>query len=220
LSARTKDDLRIAEQIIAEQGSGKTYVTIRTSKGTIRVMLYDETPQHRDNFIRHVESKVYNGVIFHRAIRDFMIQAGDPASRNTMATAVYGAGDAGEPIESEIRPTLFHHYGALAAARKSDEVNPERQSSGSQFYIVTGQVQTDSLLNDYMSRSGTIVPPERAQVYRTIGGTPNLDGAYTIFGRVVGGMKTVEKIAGLPTDYKDRPNQDVFIKSMTVKRKK
>ncbi|MCD8185894.1 MAG: peptidylprolyl isomerase [Rikenellaceae bacterium] len=147
-----------------------------------------------------------------------MIQAGDPTSKNTMMTAVYGGTNAGEPVPAEIRPELFHHRGALAAARAGDDVNPERESSGSQFYIVTGQIQTDSLLQA-RSQNGAALSTKREAVCRTLGGTPHLDGAYTVFGRVTRGMKTVEKIHQVPTDYKDRPRRDIFIKSVTVKRR-
>ncbi|MDL2230404.1 peptidylprolyl isomerase [Alistipes sp. OttesenSCG-928-L06] len=223
LSAKTKgpdkSEVKTAEKVIASYGTGNTQVTIKTSAGTIRVVLYDETPLHRDNFIQHAMDKTYNGVIFHRVIKDFMIQAGDPTSKNTMMTATYGATNAGAPVPAEIRSDLFHHRGALAAARAADDVNPEHESSGSQFYIVTGEVQTDSMLNARAERGGSILPMDRVQVYKTIGGTPHLDGGYTIFGRVTKGMKVVERINEVPTDYKDRPRKDIFIKSMTVRRR-
>ena len=217
LAAKTKDDVKIAEQLVAAQGEGKTQVTIYTSEGPIEILLYDATPLHRDNFLKHIQSGTYAGVIFHRVIRDFMIQAGDPTSRNTMATAMYGAQSAGDPVEAEIRPEFFHHAGALAAARKADAENPERASSGSQFYVVTGAVQSDSILSARMRQTGAIIPPDRAQVYKTLGGAPELDGAYTVFGRVTDGMKTVRKIAALPTDYNDRPRKDVFIERIKIK---
>ena len=223
LSAKKKgpsaSEIKAAENTIKASGHGKTQVTIRTSAGKIVVMLYDETPLHRDNFVRLAESNTYNGIIFHRVIKNFMIQAGDPTSRNTMATASYGSHSAGEAVPAEIRGEMFHHAGALAAARAGDEVNPERESSGSQFYIVVGEPQTDSTLEARMQQAGTIIPMERVQVYKTVGGTPHLDGAYTVFGRVTQGMKIVEKINNYPTDRADRPRRDIFIKSMTVKRK-
>ena len=223
LSAKKKGpsaaEIKTAERTVNAYGTGNTRVVIKTSVGRIEVMLYDETPLHRDNFVRLAESSAYNGIIFHRVIQNFMIQAGDPASKNTMATAVYGRNNIGEPIPAEIRGELFHHYGALAAARSSDDVNPERESSGSQFYIVVGEPMTDSVLNARMQRSGAIIPMERAQVYKTIGGTPHLDGSYTVFGRVTKGMKIVEKINAVATDGRDRPRRDIFIKSTTVKRK-
>ena len=226
LSAKTKEpkgpaksELKAAEKVISGYGTGRSRVTIKTSAGTIEVMLYDETPQHRDNFIRLAEQNAYNGILFHRVIRNFMVQAGDPTSKNSMATAVYGSNSIGEQIPAEIRGELFHHRGALAAARSGDEVNPQRESSGSQFYIVTGQVQTDSMLNARMTQTGAIIPPERAEVYKTVGGTPHLDGAYTVFGRVTKGMKTVERISRVSTDSKDRPRRDIFIKNTRVRRR-
>lgn len=221
LSAKPKNPFKKEhkeqQQIINRSGTGSTKVTIKTSEGTIRVLLYDETPLHRDNFVKLALNKTYNGVIFHRVIKDFMIQAGDPTSKNTMATAIYGGNSAGEPIPAEIRGELFHHNGALAAARTGDDVNPERESSGSQFYIVVGAIQTDSALNAIMEKSGSIIPMDRREVYQTLGGTPHLDGAYTVFGRVTKGMKTVEKINRVDTDYKDRPRKDVYIKEVRVK---
>ncbi|MDR0954052.1 MAG: peptidylprolyl isomerase [Rikenellaceae bacterium] len=222
--AKTKEgpspaEEKAAEAVIRASGTGETRVVISTSMGKIEVMLYDQTPLHRDNFVRLAEDKSYNGVLFHRVIEDFMIQAGDPTSKMSLYTAVYGATSAGDPIPAEIRGDLFHHRGALAAARMPDEVNPERESSGSQFYIVTGQIQTDSLLSAKMQQMGVIIPPERAEVYKTIGGTPELDGAYTVFGRVIKGQKVVDKIAALSTDYRDRPRRDVYIKQMKVRHK-
>lgn len=182
----------------------------------MEVMLYDETPLHRDNFTRLVQENAYTGVLFHRVIKDFMIQAGDPSSKNALATATYGAISEGDEIAAEIREAHFHHRGALAAARAADEHNPERMSSGSQFYIVEGVVQSDSTLMA-MQEDSPELSDARCEVYKTLGGTPHLDGGYTIFGRVVKGMRTVDKIAAIPTDYNNRPRRDVYIKSMTVK---
>jgi cyclophilin family peptidyl-prolyl cis-trans isomerase len=195
-------------------------VVIRTSAGVIEVLLYDETPGHRDNFLRLVEAGEYDGMLFHRVIPGFMIQSGDPNSRYAMATSVYGGGSVGEPIAPEIRPSLFHHRGALAAARAADEVNPERLSSGSQFYIVQGRIQSDSTLDAVAGRRGWDLPPTYRTVYRAVGGAPDLDGAYTVFGRVVRGMRIVDRIASRPTDYADRPRRDIYIRSMTIRKKK
>ena len=218
--APSADELKAAERTIARAGSGNTRVTIRTSMGTIEVMLYDETPLHRDNFIRHVEDATYTGVLFHRVVENFMIQAGDPTSRMTLYTTVYGSNDAGERVPAEIRGEFFHHRGALAAARQDDTVNPRRESSGSQFYIVTGAVQNDSTLNIHMEMTNNIIPIERAQVYKTLGGAPHLDGGYTVFGRVTRGMRVVEKIGRQPTDSRDRPRRDIYIKEVTIRKTK
>lgn len=223
LSAKTKEgpsreERKSAEATIAASGGGNTRVVIQTSMGRIVVMLYDETPLHRDNFLLHVEQGTYTGVLFHRVIEDFMIQAGDPNSKISLYTAMYGSGNAGDPVPAEIRGDLFHHRGALAAARAADEVNPQRESSGSQFYIVTGAVQSDSTLNARMEQSGNIISFERAQVYKTLGGAPHLDGGYTVFGRVTRGMNVVEKIARQTTDYRDRPRRDIYIREVRVRR--
>lgn len=221
LWAKTKEgpsanELKAAEAVVRNSGSGNTRVTIKTSMGKIEVMLYDETPLHRDNFIRHVENGTYTGVLFHRVINGFMIQAGDPTSKMSLYTAVYGANDAGDPVPAEIRGNLFHHTGALAAAREGDDTNPERKSSGSQFYIVSRQVQTDSTLNARMEQMGVIIPPERAEVYKTLGGAPHLDGGYTVFGRVTKGQKVVDRINRAATDSRDRPRRDIYIKEARV----
>jgi len=205
-----------AERIVSGQGGGDTRVVIRTSVGTIEVVLYDETPAHRDNFIRLAGEGKYDGILFHRVIPGFMIQTGDPASLYAMATAIYGTGSIGAGLAPEIRPSLFHHRGALAAARASDETNPGRLSSGSQFYIVQGTIASDSTLDAAARARGWTMPEAHRTVYRGLGGAPHLDGAYTVFGRVVRGMNVVDRIASRPVDYADRPRQDIYIRSMTV----
>lgn len=193
-------------------------VQFLTNKGRIRVVLYNETPQHRDNFLRLVREGYYDGVLFHRVINRFMIQTGDSATRNLQE---------GEPIPdlpeaykvpAEIKyPQLFHKRGALAAAREGDNVNPERASSMSQFYIVYGRIFSDAKLDRVQERvskatNGTVVfTPEIRNVYKTIGGTPHLDGQYTVFGEVIEGMDVVEDIEFVKTDSTDRPIEDVRI---------
>lgn len=222
LAAKNKASERAQEKAalatIEAQGKGKTKVHIKTSLGTIVLMLYDDCPRHQDNFISHINNNTYTGVIFHRVIRDFMIQAGDPTSKYALATATYGAADQGEQIPAEITDKYFHHRGALAAARASDEVNPEKMSSSSQFYIVQGTGRTDEALDELDHYRGSKMPEERRNVYKTVGGTPHLDGDYTVFGRVVKGQKTVEKISELKTDYNNRPEKDVYIKKITYSR--
>ncbi len=209
-----------ARRTIENEGSGKTLVKIHTSAGVIEVMLYDQTPGHRDNFLKLCRNNTYTGVLFHRVISGFMIQAGDPASREALSTARYGGMSAGEEIPAEIVPGMFHHRGALAAARAGDDVNPNRYSSGSQFYIVQGKLQSDSTLNAVSESLSWNIPDDQRTVYKTVGGVPHLDGGYTVFGRVTRGMKVIDKIAATRTDRYDRPVRDIFIKKVTITVKK
>ena len=239
-----------------------TNVKIQTTLGDIVVKLYDETPLHRDNFIKLAQEGYYNGTIFHRVIKDFMIQGGDPDSKNPTPSGRYGTGGPDYTIEAEIKPGIYHKRGALAAARQGDEVNPERRSSGSQFYIVWGQTykagqigQLDKqmemqaqqqilnklamehraeilqlrknrdqeglmeLQNDLIAQTKAIakeqgiggLTPEQKEIYTTLGGTPHLDGQYTVFGEVVEGLDIVEKIQNSATRPGDRPKEDIFM---------
>lgn len=237
-------------------------VKIQTTLGDITVRLYDETPLHRDNFLKLAQEGYYDGTLFHRVIKNFMIQAGDPDSKGAPAGKQLGMGGPGYTIDAEIKPELIHKRGALAAARQGDEVNPERQSSGSQFYIVWGQtynqgqmgqlakqmeMQTqqaifNKLLAEHRSeimqlrrdrnREGLMQLQEELQAqtfamfnempnkgltdaqkeaYTTVGGTPHLDGQYTVFGEVVEGLDIVEKIQNCATAPGDRPKEDITI---------
>lgn len=207
-------------------GEGAHYVvTMKTSKGTVKFRLFNDTPKHRDNFVKLARSGFYDNLLFHRVIRDFMIQTGDPESIEASQVKVYGNADAGYKLDAEIVSRYFHKRGAVAAAREGDDVNAARQSSGSQFYIVTGKVQNDSTLTAAQKKiaeraadpAGAQITPEREKVYRTVGGAPHLDGSYTIFGEVVSGMGTVLKISKLPTDSQDRPKgDDIHIKGVKV----
>ena len=230
----------------------ETLVKIETTAGDIKVKLYNETPKHRDNFIKLVKDGMYEGTLFHRVIKDFMIQAGDPDSKNAPKGKMLGAGDVGYTIPAEfVYPKFFHKKGALSAARQGDNVNPKKESSGCQFYIVTGKVYNDSTLLSMESQMNenkinvifnTLAQkhmkeiykmrkandedglydlqeklfaeaqemaakqpefhftPEQIEAYTTVGGTPHLDGEYTVFGEVVEGMDVVENPAG-----KNRP---------------
>lgn len=268
VSASTADNNTTSTASTMEQKTtaGPLY-DIETSAGTIRVRLYDDTPAHRDNFARLVEQKYYDNVLFHRVINDFMVQTGDPDSKDAPAGKMLGGGDPGYTLEAEIKyPAHFHKRGALAAARTGDEVNPERRSSGSQFYIVTGkayneqqltqmegQLAQQALQNEarrlaienrdrlmelrrnrdqaglqqlqeelYLKANQTVAanPPrftdEQRRAYSTVGGTPFLDNNYTVFGEVVSGMETVDKIEAAETDKYDRPLEDIRI--LSVKR--
>lgn len=185
-------------------------IVIETSLGNIEFMLYDDTPLHRDNMIKLIKEGFYDGQLFHRVINHFMIQGGDPHSKAAEKGQRLGIGGPGYTIEAEIRDNHFHKKGALAAARKGDAVNPEKRSSGSQFYIVQGQVLNEAQLTTLQSR-GVHDPftPEQIEAYTTIGGTPHLDGGYTVFGEVISGMEVVDAIAALPTDNNDRPVDDI-----------
>lgn len=240
-------------------------VEFTTTAGTIVVKLYNETPQHRDNFLKLVKEGYYNGILFHRVIKNFMVQTGDPDSRDAAPGAHLGTGDPGYTIEAEIDyPRHYHKYGALAAARTGDAYNPERRSSGSQFYIVTGEKQDSAMLNriarnsvmqerqmrfrqlamDHKAEIDTMqrhqdatgleklkaqlieqveteiperpMPADQFADYTTIGGTPHLDGQYTVFGEVVKGMDVVEKIQNAETDVQDRPKDDIRIISAKI----
>jgi cyclophilin family peptidyl-prolyl cis-trans isomerase len=252
-------------QIRSAKSPVEKTVLIETTLGSIRVKLYNETPQHRDNFLKLAEEGFYDSLIFHRVIKDFMVQAGDPDSRNPQPNQRYGAGGTGYTIPAEINPAQFiHKKGALSAARTGDQVNPERRSSGSQFYIVQGRVANDdeltqtetgisqqplqgmfnqmfaervqqlqaqgvpinqdSLVNEvrqkilaqWESMDKFAYTPEQREVYKTVGGTPFLDGSYTVFGEVTEGLDVVDKIADVETQPGDRPTSNVFIIKMTV----
>ncbi len=206
----------------------ETFVRITTTEGNIVVKLYDDTPLHKENFIKLVSDKTYQGVLFHRVIKNFMIQAGDPDSKNADKSKILGSGDLGYNIPAEIKfPKYYHKRGALAAARTGDDINPEKMSSSSQFYIVTGKVVTDSELDTFeKSINNRLLPQEpikysqeQRQTYKTFGGTPHLDGSYTVFGEVITGFEVLDKIQNQQTDQNDRPIKDVVIKKMKVIKK-
>lgn len=204
----------------------KRDIELLTTEGRIVLRLSDSTPEHRDNFLRLVKSHYLDSVLFHRVIKGFMIQAGDPASIRAEAHKPLGNGGPDYTLPAEMVPSLFHKKGTLAAARKGDAENPERRSSGSQFYIVHGRTFTDGEMDsiERVRLQGRKILPERREVYKTLGGTPQLDGNYTIFGDVVSGQDVVDKIANMPTSTgpdRDRPLQDVRILSTRlIKRKK
>ncbi|MBR6263945.1 MAG: peptidylprolyl isomerase [Prevotella sp.] len=238
-------------------------VKINTMLGDIVVRLYDETPLHRDNFLKLVKDGYYDGTLFHRVIKNFMIQGGDPDSKGAPAGKMLGMGGPSYTIEAEIKEGLFHKRGALAAARQGDEVNPERRSSGSQFYIVWGDVYKEGQLRQFSKqlrmqkvqnvfnalaaehrseimqmrrdrdraglqnlqetlaaeaekRVGDVgLNDEQIKIYSTLGGTPHLDGQYTVFGEVEDGLDVVEMIQNSPTGRADRPVDDIEMR-MTI----
>ena len=198
----------------------ETIVQIDTDKGKIKVKLYNDTPKHRDNFIKNVNDHLYDGLLFHRVIKQFMIQAGDINSKDAPIEQHLGDGDLGYTIPAEIVfPKYFHKRGVLAAARVGDEENPERASSASQFYIVTGKFFTEMELDKMEKEQGITFTPEQREAYMLEGGTPHLDGKYTIFGEVIKGMKVVDKIQFTETNAEDRPVENIRIKSMKIVKK-
>lgn len=252
----------------------RTKVLIHTEYGDIKLVLYDETPLHRDNFIKLVKEGTIDGTLFHRVMPEFMIQGGDIDSKKAKPGEMLGNGDVGYTIPAEFHPNLFHKRGALAAARQGDEINPKKESSGCQFYIVQGRVFNDTTLNDaleriympikqqcfmdyindpknvktrdafvrcqqrqngdslqilsrivnpkidsiFQTRPHRIVTEEQRQVYKTIGGTPHLDGGYTVFGEVISGLDVVEKISKEACDKMNRPLKDIKMTVTFVKK--
>ena len=202
-----------------------TEVLFETTEGNIRIALYDETPQTRDNFLKITKMGVYDSLLIHRVIKDFMIQSGDTNSKHAKPGQLLGTGDFDYTTEAEFRlPQIFHRRGVVAMARESDKVNPERRSSACQFYIVWGKVFNDLQIAkiqeklDSATQGQVKLAPEMIEVYKTIGGTPHLDGQYTVFGEVVEGMDVVEKIQGVKTDKNDRPLEDIrILKAMVTK---
>jgi len=204
----------VQQPLIKQQEEKVKKILITTKFGEIKIKLYNETPKHRDNMIKLVSEKFYDGTLFHRVIKNFMIQGGDPDSKNAPAGKLLGNGGTGYTIPAEFNSKFFHKKGALAAARMGDNVNPTKASSGSQFYIVQGQIFTkDQLLSMEMSL-GKKFTPQQIEAYTTIGGAPHLDGEYTVFGEVYEGLDIIDKIASVKTDKYDRPIEDI---SMTIK---
>ena len=197
----------------------ETRVVMETTKGDIELKLYDATPLHRDNFKNLVEEGAYDSLLFHRVIKNFMIQGGDPDSKYAEPGVLLGEGDRPYTIPAEFRldDGIFHRRGVLAAACEGDDVNPEQRSSAMQFYIVWGKVFTDEELDKVQNRldkytAGSVkLTPEMREVYKTVGGTPHLDGQYTVFGEVVSGLDVVDAIQQVATDTNDRPLEDVRI---------
>ena len=179
-------------------------------------VLFNDTPLHRDNFLKLVKEHTYDSLLFHRVINRFMIQAGDPQSRHARPGQMLGDGTLGYTVPAEFRNEHFHQKGALCAARQGDNVNPKKESSASQFYIVQGQVWDNNTLDMMEKRLGKTITAEQRKVYTTVGGTPHLDGDYTVFGQLVEGMDVVDRIAAVRTGAADRPVNDVRILSVKV----
>ncbi len=189
-------------------------VELTTDYGNMIIKLYDDTPKHRDNFIKLVEEGFYDDLLFHRVIDGFMIQGGDPDSKNAKAGARLGMGGPGYRVPAEFRDTLIHVKGALAAARNN---NPKKESSGSQFYIVQGQKVDAKRLERMSGSKGKRYSSAAMELYKTVGGTPQLDGEYTVFGMVIEGLDVIDKIAKVAKDKSDRPTKDVKMKMRVIK---
>lgn len=262
---QTTNEVKMTESVTESKVPAGPTLDIQTTAGDIKIRLYDDTPEHRDNFLKLAKEGFYDGVLFHRVINDFMVQTGDPESKEAEKGKMLGSGGPGYTIPAEIvYPKHYHKYGALAAARTGDNMNPERRSSGSQFYIVTGKkyipqqlsrmdemsvqkqlqayfmnlqrqnmdtirqlrlandtVGLENLRQELIKETEANVKPqtmteEMIRDYTTIGGTPHLDGQYTVFGEVLEGMDTVEKIQKSETDGHDRPVEDIRIISIKV----
>jgi cyclophilin family peptidyl-prolyl cis-trans isomerase len=194
------------------------YVLIKTNKGECIIMLYNQTPKHRDNFLKLASEGFYNGLLFHRVINGFMIQGGDPDSKNSATAQALGKKDTGYRIDAEFRDSLFHKKGALAAARDN---NPEKASSSSQFYLVQGKkFNHEELEKVRVSRlNGRVIPESQREVYRTLGGTPHLDSNYTVYGEIVRGLDMVDRIASVRTSSTDRPLEDIPMEIRVLKKR-
>ncbi|MDB5198579.1 MAG: peptidylprolyl isomerase [Chitinophagaceae bacterium] len=189
-------------------------IKLTTDSGVIVLRLYNKTPLHRDNFLKLVKQHYFDSLLFHRVIKNFMIQGGDPDSRHAKPAILLGNGGPSYTIPAEFDTSLFHKKGVLAAAREGDDVNPAKASSGSQFYIVQGKVFTDAGLDsvETFRLKGRKLPLSHREVYKTIGGTPHLDMNYTVFGEVESGLEVVDKIASAPRDSNNRPFTDIRMK--------
>jgi len=180
------------------------------------IRLYDETPQHRDNFVKLVEAGFYNDLLFHRVSKDFLVYGGDSQSKGAAAEAVLGNDTLSYTIPAEFFPAHIHKKGALVATRQADAVNPSRASSASQFALVVGKIQSDAELDDLEKNRGISFTPEQRNIYRTQGGTPHLDGNYTVFGEIISGIEALHKIAAVKTGANDRPEQDLKMRIKVI----
>lgn len=203
---------------LAQKSKNQTRVLISTSYGDMKIVLYNETPQHRDNFIKLIQEEFYNGTIFHRVISNFMIQGGDPESKNAEAGQMLGSGGPGYTVPAEFNTEFIHKKGALSAARQGDNVNPKKASSGSQFYIVQGKKSTKAELDNLGKRNGITYTAEQITEYETNGGTPFLDMNYTVFGEIIEGMDVIDKIAAVAKGRGDRPKEDIKMTMKVVKK--
>jgi len=211
-SASKKVNLKKFEGITGDD----TVVSINTNKGEIILKLYNDTPLHKDNFIKVINEGQLTGTLFHRVIRGFMIQGGDPNSKNAKPGASYGSGGLDYTVPAEINPNYIHKKGALSAARTPDNVNPKKNSSALQFFLVQGEPLTDLDLNSLENRNQKKYTQEQREIYKAIGGAAFLDHNYTVFGEVVKGLEIIDIICAMPTDKRDRPLEDVKMLEVKV----
>lgn len=206
----------------ALQAAARKAVVVQTTLGDIRIELYDETPAHRDNFLKLARSRFYDSLLFHRVVRNFVVQAGDPGSKRAEPGQMLGGGTLDYRIPAEIRlPRLYHKRGAVAMAREADEANPGRESDACQFYIVWGKRHSTAVVDEQRQRldtlgGGATMTDEMASTYRKVGGLPQLDGLYTVFGEVTEGLDVVERMLEADTDDYDRPLDDIRIIAVRV----
>ncbi len=205
------------EQKIVIEAPKECTVELETEFGSMTIELFNDTPLHRDNFIKLAEQGFYDGTIFHRVINGFMVQGGDPNSKDAGENTQLGGGDTNYTIPAEFVDTLAHIKGMLCAARTGDNVNPKKRSSGSQFYIVHGRPVDDKTLDYLESVKGFHYTKEQRRAYKEMGGTPNLDREYTVFGRVVKGLEVIDKIANVDTEQGDRPKKNVKMKVIAIR---
>lgn len=213
-SGKRKDD--ISKRIVVKPPD-RCLVEIQTPYGNMLAELYDDTPQHRDNFLKLAEEGFYDSLLFHRVIDGFMLQGGDPESKAAPEGKALGSGGPGYQVDAEMEAGHVHLKGALAAARMGDGANPRRRSSGSQFYIVQGKPTQEVMLKGIEKRNGIRYDEEQLKAYEEQGGTPFLDGQYTVFGRVIEGIEVVDEIGKVATDQRNRPTQDVMMKVIVIK---
>ncbi|HAI75692.1 MAG TPA: peptidylprolyl isomerase [Microscillaceae bacterium] len=203
----------MANPLVAQTNKKDYLITISTAYGDMKLVLFDQTPLHKANFLKLVQEGFYDEVLFHRVIQSFMIQGGDPESRNAPLGTALGNGTTGYTVPAEFHPDLFHKKGVLAAARKGDDVNPNRESSGCQFYIVQGKVFDEATLTQVEeTRLKRKLPEAHREVYKTLGGAPHLDQAYTVFGELLSGFEVIDAIAAMPVDERNRPLANIAMK--------
>jgi len=217
LRAKKGNKYREKKRKVVIDAPEQCLVEIETEFGTMIAVLFDSTPKHRDNFSKLAEEGFFDDLLFHRVIDGFMIQGGDPDSKNAEAGKPLGGGGPGYQIPAEFVDSLVHVKGALAAARTGDQMNPDKESSGSQFYIVHGKPLDNNTLDRIAAQKDFHYTKEQREIYTTVGGAPFLDKEYTVFGRVISGLEVIDKIATVEKDRRDRPTDDVKMKIRFIK---